>query len=246
MRPSGRSGLLTILGSIDKNVTVETCSGRRLELIIFVALPGPESIRFGGHDQKSRIIGGEAQRRNQANMSAVVIVGAQWGDEGKGKIVDFYTERADWVVRYGGGPNAGHTLVVGDEKIIVRLLPSGIMRDETRCVLGQGMVIDPTVLLSGNRRPCQARPQWHRKAAAYQRSRPLDPSVSHNHRLPERSQGVRRQRARNDQEGHRTDLRGQGTPYRDPHGRSARSAAAARKNRFGYRGLGAHDASPGR
>ena len=81
-------------------------------------------------------------------MSAVVIVGAQWGDEGKGKIVDYYTERADWVVRYGGGPNAGHTLVVGDEKIIVRLLPSGIMREETRCVLGQGMVIDPAVLLS--------------------------------------------------------------------------------------------------
>ena len=81
-------------------------------------------------------------------MSAVVIVGAQWGDEGKGKIVDFYTERADWVVRYGGGPNAGHTLVVGDEKIVVRLLPSGILREGTRCVLGQGMVIDPTVLLS--------------------------------------------------------------------------------------------------
>ena len=81
-------------------------------------------------------------------MSAVVIVGAQWGDEGKGKIVDYYTERADWVIRYGGGPNAGHTLVVGDEKIIVRLLPSGIMREETRCVLGQGMVIDPAVLLS--------------------------------------------------------------------------------------------------
>jgi adenylosuccinate synthase len=81
-------------------------------------------------------------------MSAVVIVGAQWGDEGKGKIVDYYTERADWVVRYGGGPNAGHTLVVGDEKIIVRLLPSGIMREGARCILGQGMVIDPTVLLS--------------------------------------------------------------------------------------------------
>lgn len=81
-------------------------------------------------------------------MSAVVIVGAQWGDEGKGKIVDIYTERADWVIRYGGGPNAGHTLVVGDEKIVVRLLPSGILRETTRCVLGQGMVIDPAVLLS--------------------------------------------------------------------------------------------------
>jgi adenylosuccinate synthase len=80
-------------------------------------------------------------------MSAVVIVGAQWGDEGKGKIVDIYTEFAEVVVRYAGGPNAGHTLVVGDEKLIVRLLPSGILRPGTLCVLGQGMVVDPEVLL---------------------------------------------------------------------------------------------------
>jgi len=81
-------------------------------------------------------------------MSAVAIVGAQWGDEGKGKVVDFCTEFADVVVRYAGGPNAGHTLVVGDEKVVVRLLPSGILREGTRCVLGQGMVIDPVVLLA--------------------------------------------------------------------------------------------------
>jgi adenylosuccinate synthase len=80
-------------------------------------------------------------------MSAVAIVGAQWGDEGKGKIVDYCTEFADVVVRYAGGPNAGHTLVVGDEKIVVRLLPSGVLRKETRCILGQGMVIDPGVLV---------------------------------------------------------------------------------------------------
>lgn len=81
-------------------------------------------------------------------MSAVVIVGAQWGDEGKGKIVDYCTENADLVVRYAGGPNAGHTLVVGDDKLIVRLIPSGILRRQTVCVLGQGMVIDPAVLLA--------------------------------------------------------------------------------------------------
>ncbi len=80
-------------------------------------------------------------------MSSVVIVGAQWGDEGKGKIVDIYMEFADVVVRYAGGPNAGHTLVVGDEKIVVRLLPSGILRKGTHCILGQGMVIDTEVLL---------------------------------------------------------------------------------------------------
>jgi adenylosuccinate synthase len=81
-------------------------------------------------------------------MTAVVVVGAQWGDEGKGKIVDIFTERADVVVRYGGGPNAGHTLVVGNEKTVVRLIPSGILREQTVCVLAQGMVIDPTSLLA--------------------------------------------------------------------------------------------------
>jgi len=81
-------------------------------------------------------------------MPTVAIVGTQWGDEGKGKIVDFYTEYADVVVRYAGGPNAGHTLVVGDDKLIVRLIPSGILRPATRCVLAQGMVIDPAVLVA--------------------------------------------------------------------------------------------------
>jgi adenylosuccinate synthase len=80
-------------------------------------------------------------------MSAVVVVGAQWGDEGKGKVVDLLTEHADVVVRYAGGPNAGHTLVVGDDKVIVRLVPSGILRAATTCVLAQGMVIDPARLV---------------------------------------------------------------------------------------------------
>ena len=80
-------------------------------------------------------------------MPAVVIVGAQWGDEGKGKVVDLYTQAADVVVRFAGGPNAGHTLVVGDDKIIVRLVPSGILRPRARCVLAQGMVIDAAVLV---------------------------------------------------------------------------------------------------
>jgi adenylosuccinate synthase len=81
-------------------------------------------------------------------MPAVVVVGAQWGDEGKGKIVDIFTEHADMVVRYGGGPNAGHTLVVGNDKLVVRLVPSGILREKTTCVLAQGMAIDPGSLVS--------------------------------------------------------------------------------------------------
>src|SRR5438105_15499015 len=80
-------------------------------------------------------------------MPTVVIVGAQWGDEGKGKIVDVYTEDADVVVRFAGGPNAGHTLVVGDDKVIVRLVPSGILRSQTTCMLAQGMVIDAARLV---------------------------------------------------------------------------------------------------
>lgn len=78
-------------------------------------------------------------------MSAVVVVGAQWGDEGKGKVVDLYAPYASLVVRYAGGANAGHTLVVSGEKIILHLIPSGILHERTRCVVGQGTVIDPEV-----------------------------------------------------------------------------------------------------
>lgn len=80
-------------------------------------------------------------------MSAVVIIGAQWGDEGKGKVVDLLAESADVVVRYAGGPNAGHTLVVGNDRVVFRLVPSGILHPHTQCVLGQGMVVNPAVLL---------------------------------------------------------------------------------------------------
>jgi adenylosuccinate synthase len=80
-------------------------------------------------------------------MSVVIVVGAQWGDEGKGKVVDLLTERAQAVVRYGGGANAGHTLVIGGEKVVTRLIPSGVLHANKRCILGDGMVIDPAALL---------------------------------------------------------------------------------------------------
>jgi len=80
-------------------------------------------------------------------MANVVIVGAQWGDEGKGKVVDIYTEHAREVVRYQGGNNAGHTLVVGEEKIILHLIPSGILHEGKRCVIGNGVVLDPKVFI---------------------------------------------------------------------------------------------------
>jgi adenylosuccinate synthase len=80
-------------------------------------------------------------------MSVVIVVGAQWGDEGKGKVVDIYTESADTIVRYGGGANAGHTLVIKGEKLVTRLVPSGVCHPNKPCVLGDGMVIDPHSLL---------------------------------------------------------------------------------------------------
>lgn len=80
-------------------------------------------------------------------MSVVIVVGAQWGDEGKGKVVDLFTERADTVVRYGGGANAGHTLVIDGVKLVTHLVPSGVCHPGKSCVLGDGMVIDPHALL---------------------------------------------------------------------------------------------------
>jgi adenylosuccinate synthase len=77
----------------------------------------------------------------------VVVVGTQWGDEGKGKIVDLLTEQAALVVRYQGGNNAGHTLVVGGEKFIFHLIPSGILHPGIQCLIGNGVVLDPEVLL---------------------------------------------------------------------------------------------------
>ncbi|MBN1957637.1 MAG: adenylosuccinate synthetase, partial [Desulfuromonadales bacterium] len=80
-------------------------------------------------------------------MANVIIVGAQWGDEGKGKVVDIYTEYAQHVVRYQGGNNAGHTLVVGDQKTVLHLIPSGILHEGKRCIIGNGVVLDPKVFL---------------------------------------------------------------------------------------------------
>ena len=80
-------------------------------------------------------------------MANVVVIGAQWGDEGKGKVVDIYTEFADDVVRYQGGNNAGHTLVVGDEKVVLHLIPSGILHEGKRCIIGNGVVLDPEVFI---------------------------------------------------------------------------------------------------
>lgn len=80
-------------------------------------------------------------------MSCTIVVGAQWGDEGKGKIIDILAKDADVIVRYQGGNNAGHTVVVGDKEFILHLIPSGILHKGKTCVIGNGVVIDPGALL---------------------------------------------------------------------------------------------------
>ncbi len=81
-------------------------------------------------------------------MPTIVVIGAQWGDEGKGKIVDRVSEQADVVVRHSGGANAGHTLRIGGRTLVTHLVPSGVMHPRARCILGPGTVIDPALLLA--------------------------------------------------------------------------------------------------
>lgn len=83
-----------------------------------------------------------------ARTACVVVVGAQWGDEGKGKLVDVLAERADMVVRYQGGANAGHTVVTGDTQFILQQIPSGILHPRVTCIVGNGAVLDPEQLFA--------------------------------------------------------------------------------------------------
>src|SRR5580698_4842106 len=78
---------------------------------------------------------------------SIVILGSQWGDEGKGKVVDLLTEQASVVARFQGGHNAGHTLVIEGRKTVLRLIPSGILHKEVHCYIGNGVVLSPTAFL---------------------------------------------------------------------------------------------------
>jgi adenylosuccinate synthase len=80
-------------------------------------------------------------------MSNVIVLGAQWGDEGKGKVVDLFSDRFDIVARYQGGHNAGHTVYIGEQKYVLKLIPSGILRPKIQAVIGNGVVVDPAALL---------------------------------------------------------------------------------------------------
>lgn len=80
-------------------------------------------------------------------MANLIVLGAQWGDEGKGKIVNLFSDRFDIVVRYQGGHNAGHTVWVGEQKYVLKLIPSGILRPGKLAVIGNGVVVDPKALI---------------------------------------------------------------------------------------------------
>ena len=169
-------------------------------------------------------------------MSAVVVVGAQWGDEGKGKIVDLYAHYADLVVRYGGGANAGHTLVVDGEKLILHLIPSGILHEQTKCVVGQGTVIDPAVFLKEIETLTERGVSTDGRLLAQQRAHVVLP----HHKLID---GLREKKSneahRNDQARHRPLLRRQGRAARRSNGRPSRRCQATQQARCKPRDAGA-------
>ena len=80
-------------------------------------------------------------------MQNIIVLGAQWGDEGKGKVVDLFAERFDVVARYQGGHNAGHTVFIGEKKFVLKLIPSGILRPGVQAVIGNGVVVDLAALI---------------------------------------------------------------------------------------------------
>src|SRR4029079_15281196 len=101
-----------------------------------------DAVRHGSGRPQSKII-----HKRIVMASNVVVIGTQWGDEGKGKVVDWLTDHAQGVVRFQGGHNAGYTLVIGGRKQVLRLIPSGILREGVSCYIGNGVVLSPDALL---------------------------------------------------------------------------------------------------
>ena len=111
-------------------------------------------------------------------MTNVAVVGAQWGDEGKGKIVDWLSERAEVVVRFQGGHNAGHTLVIDGRTYKLSLLPSGVVRPGKLSIIGNGVVIDPWALLDGDRDAARPGGRGRPGQPAHRRERAADPAAA--------------------------------------------------------------------
>lgn len=137
----------------------------------------------------------------------VVVLGTQWGDEGKGKIVDLLTEQAAAVVRYQGGHNAGHTLVIDGEKTVLHLIPSGILREGVQCLIGNGVVLAPDALL-------REITKLEEKGVPVRERLRISPScpliLSYHVALDQAREGPRRSQDRHHRSWHRPGIRGQG------------------------------------
>src|SRR3954451_1263733 len=121
-----------------------TCPGMRQR-----AASSAATVNWCGAARSGRSERSTKGRKATTQMASnVVVVGTQWGDEGKGKIVDWLTDHAQGVVRFQGGHNAGHTLVIDGRKTALQLIPSGIMREGVACYIGNGVVVDPAHLLT--------------------------------------------------------------------------------------------------
>ena len=121
-------------------------------------------------------------------MPVTIIVGAQWGDEGKGKIVDLLSDEIDIVARYQGGANAGHTVVIGEKEYVLHLIPSGIFHKHVTCVIGNGVVIDPIALMDEIAMIKVVQHQ-DRRTPVHQPQRPFDHAVSQIARQHPRTRG---------------------------------------------------------
>ena len=137
-------------------------------------------------------------------MANVVVVGSQWGDEGKGKIVDWLSEQADVVVRFQGGHNAGHTLVIDGVTYKLSLLPSGVVRNKLS-VIGNGVVLDPTALVAEIGRLKEQGVTVTPREPAHRRERDADPAAAPGARRRAR-EGVRQGRDRHHRPRHRPGL----------------------------------------
>ena len=175
-------------------------------------------------------------------MGNVIILGSQWGDEGKGKIVDLFAERFDIVARYQGGHNAGHTVFIGEKKFVLKLIPSGILRPGKQAVIGNGLVIDPAALLSEIETLESAGVAVAANLFISNRAHVLFPAHRMMEKMSEGREGTdlhRHHFAR-----HRPLLRGQDRAPRHPHRRPARHGVFPRAVRFGDGGEGRHRPGP--
>ena len=158
----------------------------------------------------------------------VIVIGMQWGDEGKGKIVDLLTERAAAVARFQGGHNAGHTLVIDGHKTILSLIPSGILRQDVQCLIGNGVVLSLEALFrEAEMLRAQGVPVL--RAVAHLAGLPADPAVARGAR-PRARGGARTQCDRHDRPRHRSSLRGQGRAPRSARGRSVSARSLRRRS----------------